>query len=227
VIAIDGPAASGKSSTAAAVALAVRLVHIDSGAWYRALTWLSQTHAIADPDHLIVAADRADLAMSFVEGALVLRAGSKEIEPELRTAVVTAGVSAISAIPAVRDWINGRLRATVTALGGGVVDGRDIGTVVFPEAGLKVFLVATAASRAERRLRQQGHAIDPDELALEAARLMERDRLDATRLVAPLRQAPDAVEVDTTHLTFDAQVARITALAAARGLLGLPPASNL
>ena len=111
---------------------------------------------------------------------------------------VTSHVSAVSAVPVVREWVNAKLRALARAGVGVVVDGRDIGTVVFPEADLKVFLTATPEARARRRLEQRGATVDADELARETERLALRDRADASRAVAPLRRAADAVEVDTT-----------------------------
>ena len=219
VIAIDGPAASGKSSTAAAVADHLGLVHIDSGALYRAVTWLTLRDGLDGARAIVTAAELAPLTLEKVGNALVVRAGARDIDAEIRVPSVTGRVSAVSAIPEVREWVNKRLRAAVAASGGAVVDGRDIGTVVFPEAPLKVFLTATAEARAERRLRQQGDAAAPAEVAREAGRLEERDRRDASRLAAPMRRAVDAVVVDTSTATFEEQVARIVALAAARGLL--------
>ena len=115
---------------------------------------------------------------------------------------MTSHVSAVSAVPVVREWVNAKLRELARAGVGVVVDGRDIGTVVFPDADLKVFLTATPEARARRRLEQRGAAVDAGELAREAERLALRDRADASRAVAPLRRAHDAVEVDTTTLSF-------------------------
>ncbi len=127
----------------------------------------------------------------------------------IRTREVTAHVSAVSAIPAVREWVNAHLRALARAGIGVVVDGRDIGTVVFPEADLKVFLTASPEARARRRLEQRGETVDAVELARETERLALRDRADASRSVAPLRRADEALEVDTTSLSFPEQVDRI------------------
>jgi cytidylate kinase len=135
------------------------------------------------------------------------------VDTELRGARVTAAVSAISAVSVVREWINSRLRAMVRAGRYVVVDGRDIGTVVFPDADLKVFLTASPEARAGRRINQQGMSPDPDRLEAEAAALSARDRADSTRALAPLRAADDAVQLDTTTLTFEEQVERIVGLA--------------
>ncbi|MEI2721307.1 MAG: (d)CMP kinase [Gemmatimonadales bacterium] len=221
VVAIDGPAASGKSSTAAAVAGRLGLLHVDSGALYRALTWLAVRDDLEEAEAICRAADAADLTLVPEGSTLTLRAAGAPIEHEIRSAEVTASVSRVAAMPAVREWVNARLRAAVAGAGGGVMDGRDIGTVVFPDAVLKVFLTASPEARARRRLLQVGREPAPEMVAAEAARLAERDRLDAGRTVAPLRQAPDALLLDTSALDFGTQVAQIVAWA---GLRGLPPA---
>ena len=128
------------------------------------------------------------------------------MDPLLRDARVTAAVSAVSAVPVVREWVNTRLRAMVRAGRDVVVDGRDIGTVVFPDADLKVFLTATPEARAGRRITQRGHPLDPARVEAEAVALAARDHADSTRAAAPLRAADDAVLLDTTALTFGEQV---------------------
>lgn len=219
VVAIDGPAASGKSSTAAVVAARLGLVHVDSGALYRALTWLAVTGRLEEGGAICRAAEAADLTLVPEGSTLTLQAAGESIESAIRSPEVTAEVSRVAALPLVRDWVNARLRAAVRGAGGGVMDGRDIGTVVFPDARLKVFLTASPEARAQRRLLQAGRGADPEAVRAEASRLAERDRLDAGRKVAPLRQAPDALLLDTSALDFEAQVARIVGWAAERGLL--------
>jgi cytidylate kinase len=219
VIAIDGPAASGKSSTAAAVARALGFVHIDSGSLYRALTWVSVRHGTDDPKAIAAIAESLNVALRLAGDRIELHVdGSPDVEAAIRTPEVNAHVSAIAAMTAVRDWVNVRLRAALQGLNGAVVDGRDIGTIVVPEAELKIFLTASPAARAERRLAQWGGGIDQARLTAETAALAERDRRDAGRAIAPLQQAPDAVVLDTTALTFQQQVDRIVHLAASRGL---------
>jgi cytidylate kinase len=127
-------------------------------------------------------------------------------EDALRSVEVTTHVSAIAAMPVVREWVNTRLRAMVRAGQDVVVDGRDIGTVVFPDADLKIFLTASPEARAGRRISQRGIAVQPDDLDAEAAALAARDHADSTREVAPLRPAPDAVHLDTTSMDFAEQV---------------------
>ncbi len=220
VIAIDGPSASGKSSTAAAVAKALDMAHVDTGALYRALTWLALEEGLDAAGLIVEAADARSIHLTARDRRLIVVAGEDEdeIDDLIRSERVTAGVSAVAALPEVRNWVNRRLRVAVRASGGAVLDGRDIGTVVFPDAPLKVFLTASAEARAHRRLTQRGGEPSPEEVRHEAELLAARDRLDAARKEAPLRQAHDAMLVDTTDLTFEAQVARIVDLARDRGL---------
>ena len=234
VIAIDGPAASGKSSTAAAVARRLGWAHLDSGALYRAIT-LAALDNVPDPlkDDLTVAADERREAWSpqrlvalaedlpvrlvLVGDAFRPEVAGVDVENAIRSPRVTARVSEIAAIPEVRHWVNVQQReAVMTHPQGVVVDGRDIGTVVFPDAPLKVFLTATPDERARRRLAQRGDRVDPAELQRESDALGARDLADATRRVAPLRSAADAVLLDTTQLSMEEQVARVVTLARQR-----------
>ena len=219
VIAIDGPAASGKSSTAAAVARALGFVHIDSGSLYRALTWVSVHRRVEDPAAIIAEAEALHVGLQTAAGGLALHIDTLgDVEPAIRTIEVNASVSAIAAMPPLRDWVNARIRDVIERLPGAVIDGRDIGTVVVPGAQLKVFLTATAAARAARRLIQRDGTVDQRLLESETADLVERDRRDAGRATAPLKEPADAVRIDTTSLTFDQQVARIVDLARVRGM---------
>jgi cytidylate kinase len=218
IVAIDGPAASGKSSTASRVAMSLGLAHIDSGSLYRAVTWIALDSQLDDPAAIVAAARARRITLERVGAELRVHAGGKPIDAAIRGADVTAHVSAVSAMPRVRDWVNDLLRGAAAQSGGAVVDGRDIGTVVFPEARLKVFLTATPAARAKRRLLQRGGEVDPQVLASEANLLEERDRRDSSRAVAPLRPSADAVVLDTTAITIEGQVAQILALARDRGL---------
>jgi cytidylate kinase len=222
VIAIDGPAASGKSTTAAAVARELGALHLDSGALYRVLTAVALAPRQTDPEQLLQSAESRGLELREAGGALVPFLDDRDAEPLLRTAEVNALVSEVSAWPAVREWVNSRLRSAAARVRGRplVLDGRDIGTVVFPHAPVKVFLTATPEARARRRLLQRGDDPDEAEVAREAALLAERDRRDAVRPVAPLRRAADAVLLDTTALDFAEQVGEIVRLAR-RNLPGL------
>jgi cytidylate kinase len=226
VIAIDGPSASGKSSTADAVAHALGLVHLDSGALYRGLTRVaidlagtgSLPSGALDAAAISAEAERRGLALREVRGRYFAWMDGRPAEDRIRTAEVTAGVSAVSAVPALRDWVDRRLRNTAAGGPGAVVDGRDIGTVVFPGAPLKIFLIASPAARARRRLEQRGEGLDAARLAAETARLAARDEADSRRAVAPLHMAADALPLDGTDLSFEEQVAWIVARAQERGL---------
>ena len=225
VIAIDGPAASGKSSTARAVAEALGFQHLDSGALYRGVTLVALREAAdrgagtADPLQVI---DAETILRSAEDWGLRLLPDGhgfsaylqgEPVDAAIRSPEVTARVSAVSALPVIREWVNIHLRATVRAGMDVVVDGRDIGTVVFPDALLKIFLTASPEARAGRRLVQRGSPTDPGTVAEEATLLAARDRADSSRAVAPLRRADDAIDLDTTNLSFAEQVARILSLA--------------
>lgn len=215
IIAIDGPAGSGKSSTARAVARTLGFRHLDSGAFYRALTWAAlQRRRHPDEWPRLSPADVADLGVSAEPSGegFRMRVHGEDVSEAIRTAEVNANVSRMARVPAVRSWLLERLRAAgrTSHL---VADGRDIGTVVFPDAELKVFLVADARERARRRLLQMDLPVDEASVTAEVRRIEERDRADSTRDVAPLRPAGDAVRLDTTGLQFEEQVARIVALA--------------
>ncbi len=213
VIAIDGPAASGKSSTARAVADQLGFAHLDSGALYRAFTLAANDAGLPDDGARIAALGRTlPIRLVYAADAFRPEVAGADVSRAVRGDGVTARVSAVAALPEVRDAVNVLLReAAGRHPAGVVVDGRDIGTVVFPDAGLKVFLTATPTERARRRLRQEGR--DDAGLAGAAAQLEARDRADAARAVAPLVAALDAVQIDTTAMSFPEQVSRIVTLA--------------
>lgn len=216
IIAIDGPAGSGKSSTARAVAQRLGFRHLDSGAFYRALTWAALERGLpVESWDALGAADLDSLAVHARpdDQSFRMYAGDTDISVGIRSPDVNANVSAMARLPAVRDWLLQRLREA-GATASLVADGRDIGTVVFPDAEVKVFLTADPRERARRRLAETGTTA-PTELRLdeEVARLIARDRMDSERQYAPLKPAPDAVHLDTTQLTFDDQVDRIVGLA--------------
>jgi cytidylate kinase len=225
VVAIDGPAASGKSSTARAVAEALGFAHLDSGSLYRGVTLVGIREAArkgrGGEDPLLVVGAEAILRAAEDRGLMLQPDGAgfaaylegEPVDTEIRGAEVTARVSAVSAVPVVREWINSRLRAMVRTGRDVVVDGRDIGTVVFPDAELKIFLTASAEARAGRRISQRGEEVDPGGVEAEAAALTARDQADSSRAVAPLRAAPDAVPLDTTAMAFPDQVRFIVELA--------------
>jgi cytidylate kinase len=218
VVAIDGPSASGKSTTAQAVAKALGFAHLDSGSLYRGVTLVAlreaarqgiETTSVVEalsPEIILRAAEDRGLMLQPDGAGFAAYLEGEPVDQALRSPDVTGQVSAISAIPVVREWINSRLRALVRAGQDVVVDGRDIGTVVFPEADLKIFLTASPEARAGRRISQRGHAIQAEGLDAETAALAARDHADSTRVVAPLRPAKDAVHLDTTSMDFADQV---------------------
>jgi cytidylate kinase len=213
VIAIDGPAASGKSSTAQWVADQLGIRHVDSGALYRAITAAALS---ADADFedwteadVLDQAARVGLASTGSSFAPVL--DGADASALVRGLNVTRAVSTVAQMPGVRAWVNEQVRQAAQDHDV-VVDGRDIGTVVFPDASLKVFLVADPWERARRRLVQRlGRGPTDGEVAEETDRLVQRDAKDATQTVP----ARDAVVVDTTYITQEEQVERIVALARA------------
>jgi cytidylate kinase len=218
VIAIDGPAASGKSSTARAVAEALGFAHLDSGSLYRGVTLVGLREMARQgirgkdpardlaPETLLRAAEDRGLMLQPDGAGFAAYLDGEPVDEALRSPEVTSRVSAVSAIPVVREWINSRLRAMVRAGQNVVVDGRDIGTVVFPDADLKIFLTASPEARAGRRISQRGNVVQPEDLDAEAAALAARDHADSTRSIAPLRSAEDAVQLDTTSMGFSEQV---------------------
>jgi len=224
VIAIDGPAASGKSSTAGLVAERLGWAHLDSGALYRALT-LAALDNIGEGwsgQRIVGLADELPVRLVLVGAVFRPEVAGVDVGVAIRGERVTRAVSVLAAIPEVRTWVNTQQRRAVEGMkvgggsGGVVVDGRDIGTVVFPEAPLKIFLTATPDERARRRLSQRGEAVDGELVQRESQALAARDAADSTRQIAPLKPASDAVLLDTTALTLEQQVARVVELA--RGL---------
>jgi len=214
VIAVDGPAASGKSSTARSVARRLGFAHVNSGLLYRAITWWALDRGIADDESSVEAAvPGLDVDLVPAHGGFDVSVAGTRPGPDLESSEVTARVSAVSALPAVREVVLERLRRAGRhhAI---VCDGRDIGTAVFPDADLKIFLVADAGERARRRLRQRAVPFTEDDIEHETRRLEARDRLDRSRSLSPLRRAPDAIEIDTTSMPPDHVMDAILELAA-------------
>jgi cytidylate kinase len=210
VVAIDGPAGSGKSTVARRVAELAGLRYLDTGATYRALTLALLRRGVPpeDPRAVADAAKSVDLTLELAPGdsgaARVLLDGVP-VGPELRSSQVNAAVSAVSAVPAVRELLVARQRS-LAGLGGIVVEGRDIGTVVWPGADVKVFLTASDSERARRRSGDRGGGGESAEA------LARRDRLDSGRATSPTRAADDAVVIDSTDRTIDEVVGEILRL---------------
>lgn len=213
VVAIDGPAASGKSSTAEWVARELGYCHVDSGALYRAATAAAIRTGIPPKDwtsSLVLDAATA-VTLAFTGTSMVPQLDGAPADDEIRSPAVNGAVPRVAQMQAVRSWVNEHVKQ-VARERNVVVDGRDMGTAVFPDADLKVYLVADTWERAKRRLVQHFRRLPTDEeIAAETDRLVHRDAADATQSV----QARDAVLIDTTQLLQEEQVARIVALARA------------
>ena len=207
LVAIDGPAGSGKSSVARAVAERLGIANLDTGATYRAVALLSLDKGVAPEDGpaLAALAERIELDEAGV------RVDGKRVQSEaLRTPEVAAAASRVSTHPELRRVLVERQRAAASNLGGAVMEGRDIGTVVLPDAALKVFLSASPDERARRRAAQTNREAELDRIR-EAMRT--RDKRDAEREASPLVPAPDAVVIDTTGLSLEDVIGRVVGLA--------------
>ncbi|GFH40154.1 (d)CMP kinase [Lactococcus insecticola] len=208
-IAIDGPASSGKSTVAKIIAKDFGIIYLDTGAMYRAATYIALNNDLGEDATAIIALLKEN-PIAFgnsLEGQLVYL-GEVDVTDAIRQNDVTNNVSKISAIAEIREYLVEAQRE-IASHGGIVMDGRDIGTVVLPDAELKIFLVASVDERAERRFKenlQKGIETDLDTLKVEIA---ERDRKDSTRKVSPLKQAEDAILLDTTGISISDVVAKI------------------
>jgi cytidylate kinase len=211
VVAVDGPSGSGKSSTARGVAERLGFAYLDTGAMYRAMTWalLQRGTDLRDPEAIATAAESVVLRSGTDPLAPTIEADGQDVSGPIRGADVTENVSLVAAVPRVRALLVKLQRATIADSPDGiVVEGRDIGSAVVPEAPVKVYLVADPAARAARRAAEMGF-LDPDSTERDLAR---RDQLDSTRTASPLAKAPDAVEIDGTHLTLEQVVDAVVAL---------------
>lgn len=204
IITIDGPAGAGKSTIAACVAGRLGFVYINSGSLYRALTVLVIDRGIPLADSRSIAATCGD-ADIFVDRDGTYLEGSR-VDDRLRTPDVEAAVAPVSAIPEVRARVN-RLLKNIAHRQDSVTEGRDMGTVVFPQAEVKIFMDASVEARARRRHRETSDGRSMEEIR---SSIEERDRLDRTKPDAPLKPATDAVILDTSHLTIDEVCARVT-----------------
>lgn len=224
VIALDGPSGSGKSTVARGVARTLGWRYVDTGATYRIAT-LAALRAgtdLTDAGAVAAAVDAAAIAVSTDPARLEATLDGEDVSAVIRGAEVTAAVSAVSAVPAVRSRLVA-LQRTLAGTTGAVLEGRDIGTAVFPGAPLKVFLDASAAVRAERRAADTDAGVAAagsaaDRVAEVGADLARRDRHDSTRATSPLVAADDAVHLDSSTMDAAAVVARVLALAHEAGL---------
>ncbi len=208
IIAIDGPSGAGKGTVARAVAAALGYRHVDSGAMYRAIGWAARLHDVAldDEDAVAALAERSTIAM--VGGAVTI--DWHDVTRAIRTPEIDKAAAAVARLPRVRAVLVERQRA-LGADGGIVMEGRDIGTVVFPQADVKIYLDAAPDERARRRAADPAHSGVPVAVADVATMLTERDEQDRRRAASPLYAAPDAVLVDTTEKSVAAVVAEVLA----------------
>jgi cytidylate kinase len=214
-VAIDGPAGAGKSTTARLLAARLRYDLLDTGAIYRVMALLARRSGVPWEDGPGVAAlaDGLDLKFRLEGGVNHVVVGGVDTSKEIRTPEMSDGASRVSALPEVRDALLD-LQRRLGAEGGVVVEGRDIGTVVFPDAGAKFFLTANADERARRRVAELQAAGRPADFAATRAEMQARDERDSNRSVAPLKQAPDAVAIDSSGLTAEEVVSRMAAIVA-------------
>lgn len=212
MVTLDGPAGSGKSTTAREVARRLGFRHLDSGALYRALTYALQEAGVEEERWERLGVDdfrRLGVELGATEDGFQVRLGDRVLTDELRSTRVTGRVALLARLPAARACLLDLQRAAGEH-GRLVADGRDMGTVVFPDADLKIYLVADLEERARRRLRDEGQSDPTAEALSEQVRaIRDRDGIDSARDISPLRRPRDAVEIDTTGLSFDDQVEAI------------------
>jgi cytidylate kinase len=213
-VTLDGPSGTGKSSVARAVATRLGAAYLDTGAMYRAATVavLDAGVDLSDPEAVARAVAAADIRVGTMADVELVLVDGVDMAVRIRGAEVTRTVSPVSAVPAVRRLLVARQRELIAEADAVVVEGRDIGTVVLPEATLKIYLTAAPEARAERRAGQLG-VTDPGRIAEIAADLRRRDEYDSSRADSPLRPAVDAVVVDSTGLDREAVVERVLDLA--------------
>ncbi len=220
VIAIDGPAGAGKSTVAQKLARRLGLGYVDSGATYRAaaLHVLESGVSPDDAQTVIEALARAEIRFTMKGGSPCVLLNGRDVSEKIRTPEVTLAAAKISRLPAVREKLT-RLQRSVARGRGVVMEGRDIGTVVFPAASLKIFLDAQPEERAQRRLMEEKQKGREATLDRTASEIRLRDQLDAERTISPLVAAPDAIEIDSTTLPADQVVVQILELIGKRDLV--------
>lgn len=206
VIAIDGPSASGKGTVAARVAAALGYAYLDSGALYRLTALYAQNQGIEWTDEAALAQLAAELPAEFIDGRILL--AGDDVSAAIRSESIGMGASAVAALPAVRTALLQRQRDFLSAQGL-VADGRDMGAIVFPDAELKIFLTADARIRAERRAKQLSLPLEGIEFERILSDIEARDEADRRRPVAPLRQLPDALLLDTSALSIEESVKKV------------------
>lgn len=206
IIAIDGPAGSGKSTTAKLLAKKLGYLYIDTGAMYRAVTlYAIKNNILNDEERIIDLTSRLNIELKFEDGKTKVSVDGKDVTEEIRSLEVNQNVSPVSKIEGVRKILVQKQKE-MGKNGGVVMEGRDITTVVFPNADVKIFLTATIDERARRRaleFAEKGQHVDIEKVK---QNIIERDRIDSNRNVSPLTKSPDAIEIDTSNLSIDEQV---------------------
>jgi len=206
IVAIDGPAGSGKSTSAKIVARKLGYLYIDTGAMYRAITLLSIKNKISKDEDVVKLADKIDIKLDFVDGETKVKVDDQDVTREIRTREVNSLVSEISKIEGVRKILVKKQREMSDGNRGIVMEGRDIGTIVFPEADVKIFMTASIEARSERRMKE--YMEKGTDISLEDVKenLLSRDKIDSQRDVSPLTKADGAVDVDTSKVSIPEQV---------------------
>ena len=213
IIAIDGPSGAGKGTISRTLAEALGYRHVDTGAMYRAVGWKAAHEGVPLDDEAAVSA-LAQRANLVVEGGVVTIDGH-DVTREIRTPEIDRAATAVARLPKVREVLVARQR-TLGAEGGVVMEGRDIGTVVFPNADVKIYLDASAEERARRRAADTAHSGSQAGQAAVAAAIDARDKADSTRTISPLAIAPDAVHIDTTGMPIGSVVDQVMGLVRSR-----------
>jgi CMP/dCMP kinase len=221
MIAIDGPSGAGKGTVARALAQALRFTHVDTGAMYRAVGWLALHDGIPLEDEAALARLAAESRFDLTNGRV--RIEDHDVTALIRTPQMDAAATAVARLPLVRRALVARQQA-IGAAGDMVMEGRDIGTTVFPNADVKIFLDADPAERARRRANDPAHTAQDAPVASIASAMEARDHADRTRATSPLAVAEDAIRIDTTDLSVEAVVARV--LAVVREKTGKPTVSS-
>jgi len=207
IIAIDGPAGSGKSTTAQLVAQKLGFVYIDTGAMYRAITYLAiRNNALGKKDKIIELAANSNIELKFENGVTNISINGEDLTDKIRTLDVNKNVSDVSKIEEVRKILVRKQRDIGSKSTGVVMEGRDIATVVFPNADVKIFLTATIDERANRRAKEYAESGTEIPVTEIKENLRNRDRIDSNREVSPLIKAEDAIIVDTSYVTIEEQV---------------------
>ncbi|MBE6806651.1 MAG: (d)CMP kinase [Ruminococcaceae bacterium] len=212
-IAIDGPAGAGKSTIAKVLAKELKLIYVDTGALYRSIGYYVTRQGIAleDTESIVAVLDSLKVELRYVDGIQRVFVNGEDVSDYIRTPAISMAASAVSAIPAVREYLLATQR-DIAAHNSVVMDGRDIGTVILPDAKVKIFLTASAESRATRRFAELQEKGDPATYEEVLADMVKRDYDDSHRATAPLKQAEDAVLVDTSGETLEQSVARMKAI---------------